>query len=203
MKFLTKDRNSVILAERLVYKEGDSRSNRRLSEKLLAEQKGFCAYTEKRVSGLDSVDVEHFDRSKKGHDDYFNYYAVLHGANLHKIGKEKRHEGAAFFASLFFQDPVRFARRVRYVPGDAVYEETVEGDDEAASFIDFLGFNDSCLFDERVQHVRMLKDLFRDRGASVQQKIDWLTAHPEHLSFVTAVEAELGINLSAIVAALP
>ena len=74
MKFLSKSKTSNILAEKIVYKpKGD---NRRLREMLAKEQKGFCAYTEKRFEGLDSVDVEHFDKSKKDKgDDYFNAIA--------------------------------------------------------------------------------------------------------------------------------
>jgi hypothetical protein len=194
MKFLAKNRDSAILAEGLTYKA----NNARLRERLLAEQMGFCAYTEKRVGDLDSVDVEHFDRTKKGRDDYFNYYATLHEANLRKMGKEKRHAGAAFFTSLFFQNPGELAQRIRYVSGDGVYEEIEDTDEEARDLIDFLGFNDSCLSDERAQHVRRLRHLFRDARYGAKQKRAWFTAHPEELSFITAIEAELELDLSAI-----
>ncbi|MDD5306575.1 MAG: hypothetical protein PHU25_04565 [Deltaproteobacteria bacterium] len=197
MKFLSKNTGSAILAEGICYDRNGH--NTRLRDMLLAEQCGFCAYTEKRVDGLDSVDVEHFDKTKKGDDDYFNYYAVLHGANLRKRGKEERHAGAAFFASLFFQDRDELNSRIRYVAGDGVYEETTAGDDEAAALIDFLGFNDSCLCEERIRHIKMLRDIFEDDAKYDEQKRrDWFTAHPEHLCFVTAVEEELGIDLSAM-----
>jgi hypothetical protein len=158
MKFLTKNKDSEILAKAIVYKKNGD--NTRLRDMLLAEQCGFCAYTEKRVNRLDSVEVEHFNRTKKGADDYFNYYAVIRNANQRKIGKEKKHAGAAFFNSLFFQDKKAFDARIRYVIGDSVYEETSSDDREASDLIDYLGFNDSCLHEERARHIRMLKDLF-------------------------------------------
>ena len=198
MKFLSKNRESSILTEGVVYHEGGD--NSRLRSMLLAEQSGFCADTEKRVSGLDSVDVEHFDKTKKGDDDYFNYYAVLHEANMRKRRKEKKHEDASFFANLFFQEQGQFDARVRYIPVDSVYEEITEGDEEAAALIDYLGFNDSVLSEDRIRHIRMIRDIFEnDAKYDEREKRDWFDKHPEHLSFVSAVEAELAIDLFATV----
>ena len=188
------------MVEGIVYrKNGD---NTRLRKKLLEEQHNFCAYTEKRVGRLDAVEVEHFDRTKKDDDDYFNYYAVIREANLRKKGKERKHVGAPFFDSLFFQNREELDSRVQYIKGEGVYEETTEGDQEAADFIDYLGFNDSCLHEERARHIRMMKDIFEgDARFDSEEKREWFAEHPEHLSFVTAVEAELEINLDEIVSA--
>jgi hypothetical protein len=49
------------------------------------------------VHGIDSTDVEHFDPSKKGADDYFNYYATLRSANERKSTKYAIYVGADFF----------------------------------------------------------------------------------------------------------
>ncbi len=197
MKFLTKKKSSAILAGKVVYTTG--RDNRRLRKMLLEEQKGFCAYTEKYVSKIDSTEVEHFDRTKKDKgDNYFNYYAVLRDANLRKLGKENRHTGAKFFISLFFQDENQPVNRIRYVTGEFVYEETDATDDEAAALIDFLGFNDRGLVEERENHVRRLRDLFKLTTFDNQRRRDWFAEHPEHLSFVTAVEQELDIDLSLV-----
>ena len=196
MRFLSKTSESVILAEALVYRvTGD---NRRLRSLLLDEQCGFCAYSEKRVNRLDSVEVEHFDRSKKGRDDYYNYYAVIREANLRKKGKEQKHTGASFFSSLFFHNPVALGRRIRYVIGDGVYETTSADDDEAAALIDFPGFNDNCLCEERSRHIRRLRDLFGDARYSASEKHSWFDEHPEDLSFATAIEAEIGLDLSLV-----
>jgi hypothetical protein len=61
MKFLAKD-------SRLHHPGGEARlqghrgrNNARLRALLRDEQRGYCAYTEKRLSSQDSYDVEHFD----------------------------------------------------------------------------------------------------------------------------------------------
>jgi hypothetical protein len=202
MRFLAKHRGSEILAEGIVYNKGGD--NFRLREMLLTEQCRFCAYTEKRVDRLDAVDVEHFDKTKKGNDDYFNYYAVLHSANVRKRGKEKKHTGAAFFDSLFFQNREALDDRIRYIAGDSIYEEVVETDEEAAQLIDFLGVNDSGLHDERVNHIFRLKDILEGEAQfNPKEMHDWFVAHPEDLSFVTAVENEIGVDFSDIVKPAP
>lgn len=186
MKFLTKRKDSAIFAEKMVYVTGNKHNNRKLRNMLLKEQKGFCAYTEKYVDGIDSVEVEHFDRTKKDKgDNYFNYYAVLRDANLRKIGKEKKYRGASFFSSLFFQDEKELKRRIRYVPGEAVYEEIQADDIEAEELIDFLGLNDSSLVSERRKHVQMLRGLYED---AKEKQLEFITKNRKLWSFITAVE---------------
>jgi hypothetical protein len=105
----------------------------------------------------------------------------------------------AFFNSLFFQDKKAFDARIRYVIGDSVYEETSSDDREASDLIDYLGFNDSCLYEERARHIRMLKDLFLTHAEFDSKEIvAWFAAHADELSFVTAVEAELEIDLTEV-----
>jgi len=149
--------------------------------------------------------VEHFDRTKKGSDDYFNYYAVLQNANLRKTGKEKKYAGAPFFTSLFFQNREELERRIHYVPGeelDGIYEEAIDGDREAEAFIDYLGFNDSCLREDRRRHIKRLRDFFEIRRGTTDDTLEWFRNHPEELSFITAIEAEFGLNLSEVLEAL-
>jgi hypothetical protein len=192
VRFLLKDRSSRVLAEGLVYK--DKGHNDQLLDLLLDEQHGFCAYTEKRSTPLDTCAVEHFDTRKKrtAADDYFNYYAVLQSANQRKRRREQKHRGAAFFESLFFQKKAGLSR-IRYLPGEGVFEETYEDDHEARDLVDFLGFNDEILFEERRKHVERLRELFREAEWGADRQRAYLNEHPEELSFVTALEAELGL----------
>jgi hypothetical protein len=104
MKFLSKSKESIILAEGLVYRQNSSKNNHRLKEMLMVEQKGYCAYTEKYLQPLDSVEVEHLDAAKKYADDYYNYYAVIRNANLYK--QDEKYSGAYFLDSLFFHNAV-------------------------------------------------------------------------------------------------
>lgn len=197
MKFLTKDSGSDILASGMTYQKNKAENNRLLKEKLLIEQHQFCAYTEKYIQELDSVEVEHFDSSKKYADDYFNYYVVLRWANSHKRDVKYQKKKAAFFSTLFFQDQTEFDRRVQYDASDLVYEEVDIADSEAIELIDFLGFNHHNLFEQRRKHINRLKSIFKDAGYSIAQILDYLQRHPEELRFITAIEAEFGIDLSA------
>lgn len=197
MKFLTKDSGSDILASGMTYQKNKAENNRLLREKLLIEQHQFCAYTEKYIEELDSVEVEHFDSSKKYADDYFNYYAVLRWANNQKADEKYQKKGASFFTTLFFHDRVKFEQRVQYDAADMVYEEIDDTDIEAEELIDFLGFNHPNLFEQRRKHINRLKSIFKEAGFTEVQVLDYLQRHPEELSFITAIEAEFGIDLSA------
>lgn len=49
-------------------------------------QKGYCAYSERYLKPLDSVELEHFDPRKKGtpEDGFENWHAVIRWMNAHK-----------------------------------------------------------------------------------------------------------------------
>ena len=192
MKFLAKRSDSGVLSENLTYKRGRDENNRRLRKMLLAEQKNFCAYTEKYVEALDTVEVEHFNSAKKYNDDYYNYYAVIRNSNQYK--KDEAYRDASFFNTLFFQDSTQFNARIRYV--DGVYEEIDENDAEARDLIDFLGFNHPSLHTQRNRYVTRLKNRFEEAGYTTEQKISHFKQHPEDLSFITAIEYELQMDLS-------
>lgn len=194
MKFLSKNQDSVILKERLTYKENAAENNRRLNALLLTEQKNFCAYTEKYIESLDSVEVEHFDSTIKYNDDYYNYYAVLRKANEYKIKKDKMYAGAAFFKSLFFQDAANFGQRVVY--GDGVYSEKNEEDYEAKALIDFLGFNEAPLYEERLKHIKRLQEVFEAAKWDKERQMSYFRNHQRELSFITAIEQEMDIDMS-------
>jgi len=192
MKFLTKRSDSPILQENLTYREKRDANNRRLRDMLLAEQKNFCAYTEKYVEELDSVEVEHFNSAKKYNDDYYNYYAVIRKPNLYK--KDEAYANATFFDTLFFQDAAQFNARIRYV--DGVYEEIDEKDTEARDLIDFLGFNHPSLTKQRNRYVTRLKNRFEEASYADEQKLNHFRQHPEDLSFITALEYILKLDLA-------
>lgn len=197
MRFLAKSPASPLVAAGLRYTSGHDNSE--LRRHLLLEQKGFCAYTEKVFEGLDAVDVEHFDARKKGQDDYFNYYAVLHSANQRKRRKEKAAAGARFFETLFFHSSAEFAGRITWVAESSAYEELDMADDDAKRLIEFLGFNDPGLWRQRRNHLARLADLFSLAGFGKEDQESWFRRHPHDLSFVTALEAHLGLDLSEAV----
>lgn len=194
MKFLSKRVDSEVLAQGLIYQENRGVNNKCIHDLLLAEQKSFCAYTEKYVVGLDSTEVEHLNSSKKYADDYYNYYVVLRKANEYKLKKDNHYRGAQFFESLFFQNKEEFDSRIQYV--DGVYEEVHLQDFEARDFIDFLGFNEHPLYEDRKKHVKRLKALFEDANWDNEKRLQYLSSNPNELSFITALEIELGLNLA-------
>jgi hypothetical protein len=194
MKFLSKNINSPILTKGLIYLNNNGSNNKKLCDSLLAEQKHFCAYTEKYIINIDSIEVEHFNSSKKYTDDYFNYYAVIRKANQYKISKDNQYKGNKFFTTLFFQDPIEFNARIQFIKNQ--YEVIDETDIEAKEFIDFLGLNNEYLYNERRKHVNRLKDIFHDAGYSEAQQLNYFRSHPSELNFVTAIESELGLNLT-------
>jgi len=152
------------------------------------EQHNFCAYTEKYLSQLDSVEIEHFNSAIKYSDDYYNYYAVIRKANLYK--KDEQYKDASFFSSLFFQR--EFDKRIRYVPEDFVYEEIDQKDVEARDFIDFVGLKHPDLTAERKKHVARLQSIFD----AIPDKEAYFRTHPNEMSFLSAIEAHFEIDLS-------
>ena len=188
MKFLTKNPNSDIHTEGLTYLR--NANNTALRNRLLSEQKNFCAYTEKYVQDLDSVEVEHFNASLKYNDNYFNYYAVLRRPNLYK--KDEAFRNHPFFNTLFFQDEAQFQNRIQYK--DGIYYETDENDTEARDFIEFLGFNHPSLTNQRLKHLNRLKSIFQYFD-DAERRV-YLTTHKEELSFITALEAEFNLDFS-------
>ncbi|MEZ4827920.1 MAG: hypothetical protein R3C61_16795 [Bacteroidia bacterium] len=143
---------------------------------------------------MDSVDVEHFDSSLKYEDDYFNYYAVLRKANQYK--KDEKYKGASFFENKFFQKREVFDARIRYVEGGD-YEEIDLDNTEARDLIDFLGFNHEFLHRDRKNHIRRLKNLFSDANWNREKQIEYFQQNKSELSFITALEVELELDLSA------
>jgi len=197
MKFLTKNDQSAILLHQLTYVIG--RDNSELRLRLLDEQSNFCAYTEKFIEdGIDSTDVEHFNPSLKGEDNYFNYYTTLRSANERKTRKYTLYSDSDFFNTLFFQNREQFNQRIIY--DDFMYDVQNENDQDAKNFIDFIGLNDDYLFTARINHIRRLRVTLD--GFTEDQIIEYFNRNNIDLSFVTAIESEFGIDLSPVLAEL-
>ena len=198
MRFLRKSPDSALASGTVRYRDGGH--NEWIRDQLVVEQDSFCAYSEARIGPLSSVDVEHFDRRLKGteSDGYLNWYATLHAVNQRKRRREDRHAGAAFFASRFFQ-AAEGAGRVQYDPVERVFRETDPADAEARALVDYLGFNDEDVFEQRRAHVRRIADLFEQAGwDATDRRLQWLREHPEDVAFPTALAAELRLELEEL-----
>ncbi len=207
MKFLIKDPKSPILREGMTYKENKSANNRQLLDALIKEQRGFCAYTDRYIgrSFRDATEVEHLNPALKYKDNYFNYYAVLRDANRRKTKKERQPEfkHASFLENLFFQNYDALFSRIRYVPEDHVYEAMDENDDEAEALIDYLGMNSYTLVKDRTDHVERIVDTCRDCDWSSDAILTHFINRPAELSFITALELRLSIDLSSAIPETP
>ena len=91
--------------------------------------------------------------------------------------------------------------RIEYVLELNQYEAIRPDDEEACQLIHFLGFNDHPVSEERRKHVAKLKDLFDQAEWSAERRLEWLGRHRSELSFPTALEAALGLDLTALIAA--
>ena len=161
---------------------------------LVQEQLNFCAYTEKYLQPLDSIEVEHFNPSLKNNDNYFNYYAVIRNANLYK--QDEKYANALFFQSLFFQNKQNLAARIGF--SNNIYYEINETDTEARDFIDFLGFNHPTLSELRSKHLKRLKEAFQEANYSKEDIKNYFRKNKDQLSFSTAIEVEFEIEIEEI-----
>ncbi|MFN0202367.1 MAG: hypothetical protein ACKVTZ_12650 [Bacteroidia bacterium] len=147
MKFLTKNDNSSILSEGLNY-DGKPGDRLKLREKLLAEQKGFCAYSEKYISKIDSHTIEHFNPILKhtSQDSYYNWYVVITWMNEHKFKKlDSRF--------LPIASPYDTTLLSRIIYKDKIFQVVDANDIEADNLIKFLGVNQSEVCEERDKQV--------------------------------------------------
>ena len=191
MKFLSKNDNSEIVKQGLKYKENNPRNNSKIRDILIKEQKGFCAYTEKYIDGTTSIDIEHFDGTKKYKevDNYYNWYAVLHWLNLRKAKDITKFNP--------FLLPYHESVKSRINFGAGVYYPVDQADVAAQNFIDYLGLNKPALYQERRKSVERVKFLLDNLGTDLFK--EFLKNNKSDLSYITALEAELGIDLSDLI----
>jgi hypothetical protein len=181
MRFLKKTANSEILTQHLK----SPKHTQQIRELLKAEQRQFCAYTERFIGENDAaVDVEHFDPRLKNtdHDSYWNWYAVSHWLNLRKPRKIEPFEP---ILQPYARD---LLERIHYI--DHEFQPVQADDREAQNLIDFLGMNRPELIDERFKHIELVRDLLELHG-SIESLADFLLKYPKNLSFFTALQAEL------------
>lgn len=152
-------------------------------EALIRLQKGYCAYSERYLKPLDSVELEHFDPRKKNteSDGFKNWHAVIRWMNAHKHRRIDRYEP---LPDLDSWTPAR----IRYESGLFVCDEA---DQETKNLIEFLGVNRQEVFEERSNHIARIRSIQQKFGNEVLMEI--LNESPADLSFPSAIEAELGI----------
>lgn len=206
MKFLSKNPESEILKENLVYSSNAGRKNEKIRKRLIHEQYGFCAYSEQFIGRTDSVDVEHFNPALKDKEDnYFNYYAVISYCNRHKQHRYQSFKKAAFFTSLFFQTLQTLLERIRYVHDKlrlgGIFEPVDPEDQDARDFISYLGWNEHDLYEARKRHLKRLRKTFKDANYSSEEQINYFKELAYELSYITVLESEFDLNLMPLILA--
>ncbi len=189
MRFLPKSPDDLEAHRDLRY-PGDRAQARRL---LLEWQRGFCAYSERYLKPLDSVEVEHFDPRLKGteRDGIANWHAVIRWMNSHKARKIKDFEPLPNPSTW---DPDRVVyRRGLFACRD-------ESDEETRNLIEFLGVNKPEVYQERTNHVAMIRKLRDWCSGDDNQFEELLTESPENLAFPSALHHELGIPAFDLIA---
>ena len=191
MRYLSKNSQSVIITNNWKYTNSGHRP--KIRQVLIQEQQGYCAYSEKYISPTHASEIEHFDDRKKktADDNYWNWYAVLRKMNQIKMGKKIEN----YMPILDPHDP-QVSQRIYYKAGQ--FQTVQPGDIEAQNLIDFLGWNSPTLAREREGFInRMKQDRSRFFSNNTQDFIDYLKdkERPDNLSFITALEIELGIKL--------
>ena len=190
MKFLKKDKNSKIIKEKLDYNIQSQR--KRIRELLLLEQDGFCAYSERYAQNTDSIHIEHFDPRIKNTDDdnYENWYAVLVWMNEHKPKNIDK------YLPILFPNSENIKEKIEYQDGKFVPINS--NDIESKHLIDFLGFNKYELYQDRLNHIKLIRDI-QNMCDSSEDFFEILSSDKSNLSFITALEVELGLNLSHLI----
>jgi hypothetical protein len=191
MRYLEKNSTSPLRSSEQTYRA--SGSNVELRSALLAEQSGFCAYSEKFVDPIEACVVEHFDPNLKGTDGdgYANWYAVVTWMNERKPKKI-----GPYLPILSPADPT-VRSRFQYRAG--VFDCLDPNDREAENLAKFLLWNRPELVEAREAHAQRIRD-FRDLRSdlSSEEFVEFLCKDPSNLSYATALESALGVPIRGV-----
>lgn len=186
MKFLHKESGSLSDFMGFIYPKDRTAAREALSR----IQTNFCAYSERYLKPLDSVDVEHFDPRLKNtdSDNIYNWHAVIHWLNMRKSNRIENFEPLPDLQTWTYD-------RVSYQNGFFVCDAT---DVETKNLIEFLGVNRKEVYDERTKHVARIRRMMEKIG--VDELMDFLAESPDDLSFPTAIQSELGLPVDDLIA---
>ncbi len=190
MRFLKKKTISEILTKNWKYSSTNPPRNKKIKEILLTEQSGFCAYSEVYIRPIDSCDVEHFDERLKNtsEDNYYNWYAVSHFFNSKKTNRKIKN-----FIPMLSPSFENISQKIKYE--DSLFQPKEENDSETKNLIGFIGMNVPELVEYRNKFIAQKVRDRDDLNLSQDEFIFWLESNPENLSFISALESELGLSL--------
>jgi hypothetical protein len=190
MRGAVKLADSKILSEALAYKKGNSKNNRKITEILLLEQKGFCAYTDEFISITDAEDVEHFNPSLKytATDNYENWFFVKRKWNSLKSTKWDD------FQPVLLPTASDFEKRIVYFEGE--YLPSSISDNEAQNLILLLQLDNAALAKKRKQYIERKKNDMKEYNQTPLIFFSNLVkADPCQVHYTRAIKEEFGIDI--------
>ncbi len=182
MKRITKSIKSRIVEQRLQYPK-DKQSIRMILEE---EQSYFCAYTEEPLTATTSIDVEHFDPTRKYtmQEDYNNWFAVIHKWNQKK-GSTKRWNK---FQPILHPTAADLEQRV-FLRG--VYYELADIQDiEAENLRKLICLNEPTLVKKRQSYLLQLKTYEQKHGRDAL--FEMLLDCKDFIKYPTLIETHFG-----------
>ncbi len=190
MRGVVKHADSKILIDELVYKKGQTKNNKKITEILFLEQKGFCAYTDEFISITDAENIEHFNPTIKytTEDNYHNWFFVKNKWNLKK--STKWHE----FQPVLLPTAPDFESRIVYFEGD--YLPCSELDIEAKNLISLLELDNAGLAKKRKQYIERKKNDMKEYNQdSLAFFSNLVNADPCQIHYTRAIKEEFGIDI--------
>ncbi|WP_233861201.1 HNH endonuclease domain-containing protein [Tenacibaculum piscium] len=188
MKRSIKKVDSEIIKENLNYIVGNSANNKKISNILYKEQKGFCAYTEEYIGRTDAKDIEHFNPKLKGKevDSYQNWFLVKHQWNKEKSSKWKQ--------PILHPTDTTFENRILYEDGD--YFLANSNDIEAKNLIGLLKLDDLLLAEKRKNYIKRKKLEIETYNVDASDFFKTLiNDYIDGVHYLRAINEEFNINI--------
>ena len=191
MRKINKLKGSKILEENLNYKvKGD---NSKISQYLLEEQYGFCAYTETFFGRTDKKDIDHFNPNLKGttNDNYKNWFLVKSQWNIEKSNKWNNYQPVLHPTAIDFEE------RIIYFEGD--YFVARIDDIEAINLINLLKLDDYELSLERKQYISRKKNEIKYFDNAFSYFENLVTLNLGSIRFIRAIKEEFNVDVLKII----
>ncbi len=187
MKKVSKSLDSIILAEKLLYKvNGD---NSKLSDYLLNEQNGFCVYTETFFGRSDKKEIDHFNPKLKGkpEDNYNNWFLIKAQWNSEKSTKWDNFQPVLHPTADDFED------RIIYFEGD--YFVFDSNDIKASNLINLLKLDNIELAFERKQYISRKRSEIKSYGNANLYFEKLIAEDINSIRFIRAIEEEFDVDI--------
>ncbi len=181
MKKINKHNQSLIITEKLSY----PKDRQEIAAILLEEQQSFCAYTEERIEGAYSVDIDHFNPTIKetSDDGYRNWFLISTGINRKKNAKW------ADFQPILEPTDQSLEERIEYNAG--YYVIIKNGDLKAQNLIDIIDLNNSMLVEARQSYIEQIMWL----ELNLEEIKEYFQDNPKAIKYRRALESVFGFML--------